>query len=186
MARVIALCLAVLVTACSSTKTSWDYDPKIDFNRYTNYAWVESEAEQAEYHLDGLMAQRVKDAVNRELAAKGFKLVPQEQAGLLVNYFTKIDKKIDVDTFNTDFGYNPYYAPGWAWGSRIHTETRVREYEVGTLIVDMIDSQSKQLVWRGSLADTIREKNSPQERIEVINRSVAKILMNYPPKPEEQ
>lgn len=184
MKKLLLMAFALVLSACSSTKTTWDFDPKVNFEQYKTYAWVENESQETEYHLDGLMAQRVNDAVDKALQLKGFKLVPKSEAQLLVNYLTKVDKKIDVDTFNTDFGYNPYYAPGWAWGSRIHTQTTVREYEVGTLIIDMIDTHSKRLIWRGSLADTIREKNSPQERVEVINKSVAEILLNYPPKIE--
>ena len=56
------------------------------------------------------MDQRVRDAVNAQLAAKGMSLVDAKEADVLVNYHTKVDKKINVDTFNTNFGYHPYYA----------------------------------------------------------------------------
>ncbi|QSX38189.1 MULTISPECIES: DUF4136 domain-containing protein [Shewanella] len=172
---------ALALGACSSIKTSWDFDPAVNFTQYKTYAWVAKQEEGAGYHLDGLMDQRVRDAVDAELKAKGFSLVATEQADLLVNYLTKVDKKINVDTFNTSFGYNPYWGPSWGFGNSVQTQTVVREYEVGTLIVDLVDHKSDRLVWRGSLADTIKDKNTPQEREALIRQAVAKIMANYPP-----
>jgi len=173
---------ALALGACSSIKTSLDFDPAVDFGQYKTYAWVAKQEDSAGYHLDGLMDQRVRDAVNAELQARGFILVATEQADLLVNYLTKVDKKINVDTFNTSFGYNPYWGRPWGFGSNVQTQTVVREYEVGTLIVDLVDHKSDRLVWRGSLADTIKDKNTPQEREALIREAVAKIMANYPPK----
>jgi hypothetical protein len=102
-------------------------------------------------------------------------------ADLLVNYLTKVDKKINVDTFNNNFGYNPYYGPGWGWSGSMHTQTTVREYEVGTLIIDLIDNKTGKLVWRGSVEDTIRDQNTPQERVEIINNAIGHVMSAYPP-----
>ncbi|MGL4615345.1 MAG: DUF4136 domain-containing protein [Shewanella sp.] len=176
--------LAVLaLSACSSLQSDWDYDPSAQFGQYKTYAWVPEQANGAGYQLDGLMDQRVRNAVNSQLSAKGISLVDGKDADLLVNYLTKIDKKINVDTFNTHFGYNPYYAPSWRWGGSMQTQTTVREYEVGTLIIDLIDSKTAKLIWRGSVADTIRDKSTPEQKVQMINEAVAKVMANYPPKP---
>ncbi|MDG4871046.1 DUF4136 domain-containing protein, partial [Guyparkeria sp. 1SP6A2] len=76
-----------------------------------------------------------------------------------VNYITKVDKKINIDTFNSHFGYNPYYGPRWGLGGSLQTETTVREYDVGTLMVDLVDNKTGKLIWRGTVADTVREQN---------------------------
>ena len=67
-----------------------------------------------------------------------------------------------------------------------YSQTTVREYEVGTLIIDVIDHKTDKLVWRGSVADTIRDKNTPEERVAVINEAIATVMMNFPPKPENK
>jgi hypothetical protein len=175
----LTLALALL-GACASMKTSWDYDPAVNFGQFKTYAWVSQKADAAGYHLDGLMDSRVRTAVEVELAHKGMMKVDAASADMLVNYLTKIDKQIDVDTFNTHYGYNPYH---WGWAGSVQTQTVVREYEVGTLIVDLVDNKSSQLVWRGSFADTVRDNKPPQEKERLINQAVASIMMNYPPKP---
>ncbi|QDF67836.1 DUF4136 domain-containing protein [Shewanella sp. SNU WT4] len=187
------LFLAVMVlalSACSSVKTSWDYNPDVNFSQFKTYAWVTSPGDDSQYHLDGLMDERVRTAINNELAAKGLTSTPQANAQLLVNYLTKVDTKVDVDTFTNYYGYNPYYSyygPNWGWGNpwgpgTASTQTQVREYDVGTLIVDIIDQASGKLIWRGSLSNIIRDKDTPEQRTQFINEAVAQILANFPPK----
>ncbi|MGS0673517.1 DUF4136 domain-containing protein [Shewanella sp. 0m-4] len=185
MKKLLIVIAALALSACSSLKTSSDYDPGVNFSEVKTYAWVQKKTDDATYHLDGLMDQRVRKAVEDQLQLKGLTRTDAATADVLVNYLTKVDKKINVDTFNTNYGYNPYYGPGWGWsGSAGHSQTTVREYEVGTLILDMVDRKTGQLIWRGSVADTMRDKDTPEERVEVVNEAVGALLLNYPPKPE--
>ena len=178
---------ALALTACSSLKTNTDFDPEVSFDQYKTFAWVEKKNDDSTYHLDGLMDQRVRAAVNSELVQKGMTAADAASADLLVNYITKVDKKINVDTFNTNFGYNPYYGSRWGggWGAGMQTQTTVREYDVGTLMVDLIDNKTAKLVWRGTVADTIRYKKTPEERVAIINEAIAAVMVNYPPKAEK-
>ncbi|MCE9678052.1 DUF4136 domain-containing protein [Shewanella sp. AS1] len=184
MKNLLIFVVALILSACSTLKSSSDYDPNVNFAAIKTYAWVVNKSGDTTYHLDGLMEQRVKSAVETQLQQKGLSPVDAASADVLVNYFTKVDKKIDVDTFNTHFGYNPYYGPGWGWAGNVNTQTVVREYEVGTLVVDLVDRASNKLIWRGSVADTIRTKNTPQERIEVVNEAISEMMKYYPPKAE--
>ncbi|MDO6617594.1 hypothetical protein BCU94_09565 [Shewanella sp. 10N.286.52.C2] len=184
MKKLFVAAAVLALSACSTLKTNTDFDPAVSFDQYKTYSWVEKKNQDASYHLDGLMDQRVRDAVNNELGQKGLTKADITEADLLVNYLTKVDKKINVDTFNTSFGYYPYYGRrGWG-GAGMNTQTTVREYEVGTLIVDLIDNKTGNLVWRGSVADTIRNKNTPEERVQIINSAISQVMLNYPPQPE--
>lgn len=178
-----SLILTILLSACSSMKTQFDYDPSVNFNHYKTFAWVETKKmETAAYHLDGLMDKRVKSAINDNLTMQGFKQVAKDKADVLVNYLTKVDKKINVDTFNTQYGYYPYYG-------RFHTmpvaspQTIVNEYKIGTLIIDLVDQKSGHLVWRGSVEKILDTNNTdtPEQRSQKINEAVNKVFTNYPP-----
>jgi hypothetical protein len=46
-----------------------------------------------------------------------------------------------------------------------------------------VDNKTGKLVWRGTVADTVREQNTPEERIQIINKAIDAVMMNYPPKP---
>ncbi|MBR9728213.1 DUF4136 domain-containing protein [Shewanella intestini] len=181
MNKIIALIALASLSACSSMKTSSDFDPAVSFSQYKTYAWIEKKNQDSQYQLDGLMDQRVKTAVDNEMSNKGLTKTDAQRADLLVNYLTKVDKKINVDTFNTHYGYNPNYYRGWGWGGSVNTQTTVREYEVGTMIIDLVDNKTDKLVWRGTVADTVSDKNTPEERVEVINEAIKKVMLNFPP-----
>ncbi|MBO1895840.1 DUF4136 domain-containing protein [Shewanella sp. BF02_Schw] len=184
--KTLFIAAAVLaLSACSTLKSTSDFDPSVSFEQYKTYSWVEKKNEDAGYHLDGLMDQRVRAAVETQLSQKGISKANKQNADLLVNYITKVDKKINIDTFNSNFGYNPYYGPRWGFGGSLHSETTVREYDVGTLMVDLVDNKTGKLIWRGTVADTEREQSTPEERINTINQAIGTVMMNYPPKPNK-
>ncbi|WP_137222152.1 DUF4136 domain-containing protein [Shewanella sp. MEBiC00475] len=183
MKKLFIIATVLFLSACSTLKSSSDFDPSVSFDQYKTYSWVANKNDVAGYHLDGLMDQRVRAAIESQLSQKGFTKTDKKDADLLVNYITKVDKKINIDTFNSHYGYNPYYGPRWGWGGSLQTETTVREYDVGTLMVDLVDNKTSKLVWRGTVADTVREQNTPEERIQIINNAISTVMMDYPPKP---
>lgn len=192
MRKIFIACVMLFLTACSSMNTSWDYNPDTNFSQFKTFAWTTADNDGSKYHLDGLMDERVRHAVDNAMQAKGLKMVAKDKADILVNYLTKVNTKVDVNTFTNYYGYNPYYSyynPGWGWGAPWGTipvtETQVREYNVGTLIIDIIDAKTNKLVWRGALGDIIKDKKTPEQRVEFINKAVNEILANFPPKAEK-
>jgi hypothetical protein len=179
------LCLAVLVaaalvaTGCSSISVRQDYDTQADFVAYKTYAWIQQPTTavgnaRAAQQMNTLLDKRIKDAVNAQLAAKGMTLVT-ENPDALVMYYTGIDNKIEVQ----DYGYTyPRYGyGGWYGGGQVD----VYEYNEGTLIVDLIDAKSDQLVWRGTATKVIDETASAQEREANLNEVISKLFAQYPP-----
>ena len=61
------------------------------------------------------------------------------------------------------------------------TTTTVRTYTEGTLILDVIDREKNELVWRGSASKTIDEMDSPEQRVSTIEAAVEKLLKDFPP-----
>jgi hypothetical protein len=54
---------------------------------------------------------------------------------------------------------------------------------VGTLIVDLIDTKAKELVWRGSASRVVDADESPQTREVKVQQAVDKLFDGFPPKP---
>jgi hypothetical protein len=57
----------------------------------------------------------------------------------------------------------------------------VREYTVGTLVVDIIDAKKKTVVWSSNGANTLSKSLSPQEREAKINLVVSTMVAEFPP-----
>jgi hypothetical protein len=82
-----------------------------------------------------------------------------------------------VQSFPADYGYGLGRWPAAA------ADVRLSQYEEGTLMLDVIDSSSNELVWRGAAQARIDPNRSPQERTRLINSAVRKMLDRFPPQP---
>ena len=172
----IALLGSVLALGCSSRKVSFDYNRGADFSSFKTYAW--HEGEQSIKEKDPIGHQRVIDAVDRQMSAKGFRKVSSSQ-DVYVTYNGEDNEQVRMDTTHMDYGY-----PGdWYWGGGMgmgSSTTQVRTYTEGTLIVDIWDAKKKQLVWRGVGSDTVSD--NPQSNAKKIDKVIADMFKRYPPK----
>jgi hypothetical protein len=62
------------------------------------------------------------------------------------------------------------------------TTTYVRQYEEGTLVLDIVNAKSNQLMWRGSAQAEINRQLKPEEREKRLQEAIGKILAQFPPK----
>ena len=60
-------------------------------------------------------------------------------------------------------------------------ETFVTQYEEGTILVDVVDTKTNTLVWRGSGKKAIDENANSAKREANINKAIQKILAEFPP-----
>jgi hypothetical protein len=124
--------------------------------------------------------------VDSELAARGFRKVTSDP-DFLVAYHVSLDRRQSVQTLNSYYGYGPgwgygygsSYRPGYWAGA---PEAYVYEYEEGTLILDIVDPENKELMWRGSAQDEVHFKSTPGEDRAQLNEAVHKMLEKFPPK----
>jgi len=72
-----------------------------------------------------------------------------------------------------DYGY-PYWRHGW-WGPVVPAIT---EYTEGTVVVDVINPTTKELLWRGQ--GTASVSDDPQTYAKDLARTVAKIVDRFP------
>jgi hypothetical protein len=175
----LALASLTACLACSGIRVTTDYDPNADFSNVRTYAWFDdrSGVEGDRADVTSLLDRRVRSAVDAELQRKGIQLVDRSEAEALVGYHLGIENKLDVDTINTGYGYGRYGRYGG-----IGTTTTVREYQEGTLLIDVIDPSSKQLIWRGSGQSRINQYSTPADREQRVNEAVKQILEKFPPR----
>ncbi|WP_027125833.1 DUF4136 domain-containing protein [Gelidibacter mesophilus] len=166
--------LLVVATSCSSVKVAADFDKNADFNQFKTFAFFKNGIDKAE--ISDLDKRRILRAIESELMAKGY--VKSENPDMLVSIFTKSRDKINV--YNNAMGYGPYgYGWGWSpyyWNSGYNSVSTSTE---GTLYVDLIDANKKELVWQGMGTGYLSERMDKKE--ERINEFVAKIMEKYPP-----
>jgi hypothetical protein len=155
----------VLVAGCSGVSVNTDYDREADFAGYETFAWVPGNAEAAR---NPLLLKRVQKMAEGILSEKGYRrLEDADAADMLVGFSGHSKDKVEVWT-------NDYYSsPAW-WGYR---DVDVYQYTEGTLVVDILDGVSDQLVWRGNATGVIDDP----PRDDRILQSLQKVLAKFPP-----
>ena len=174
------LATSVALASCSTVRVSTDYDPERDFSLYQTYAWMPDPPQVSDNPLlhNSLLDERVRRSVDTRLQAKGYRKVDATSADFTVNYYINLEQKISVDTIPTaSYGYGYY---GW-YGGGVATETRVRQYEEGTLILDFVDRGEKQLVWRGTGSTRVGKSTTPEQSQREIDNVTSEILASFPP-----
>jgi len=166
---------ALLLTAGSFAQdVKTDYDRAADFNLYKTYSWENVHTENP------LWSDRIKAAVNSALAAKGWTKV---ESGGNVSVMA-MEMTSSHQTLNT---YYDAFGGGWGWrglfrggfGGFGDSTTTEETYKVGTLVVDLFDSSTKKLIWRGSASDTLSDKSD--KNIKNLNKGVDKMFEHFPP-----
>jgi hypothetical protein len=158
-------------TALFAEQVKTDYDRGVDFSQYKTYSWETVQTQ------DPLWVGRIKDAVNAALAAKGWTQAPSGgQVAIVAMDMTK-----NHQTLNT---YYDGFGGGWGWrrfgGAGFGDATTTTEnYKVGTLVIDLYDASSKQLIWRGSASDTLSDKS--ETNIKNLDKGVQKLFNHFPP-----
>ncbi|MEG9327006.1 protein of unknown function [Salinimicrobium catena] len=167
----VALLFALVLTSCSSVKVATDYDQNVNFNQYQTFAFFKPGIDKAD--ISDLDKKRILRAIEAELQQKG--LTKSDNPDMLVSIFTKTRENINIYNNNYAYGYGWGWHP-WYWGSGYNTVSSTTE---GTLYIDLIDADKKELVWQGmGTAALAREVDRKQERI---NEIVEEILEKYPP-----
>ncbi|HET9793769.1 MAG TPA: DUF4136 domain-containing protein [Thermoanaerobaculia bacterium] len=165
------LSLALLVVGCSSLETGADYEPGTDFSKYRTFSFQEGSGQPSH----PFVVERVRRAVAATLEGKGWKAVESGGDATVYTHF-HLDSRTQMTT--TDYASAGWY--GWRWGGGVATTT-VSEIPVGTIVIDVVDSAEKKLLWRGWGKDDVTSRRSPEEAEAYARKVMAKLFENFPP-----
>jgi hypothetical protein len=163
----LAIAMFLVVTAASfAQQVKTDYDHSANFGQYKTYSWAKVQTR------DPLVVDRIKDAVNGALTAKGWTQVDSGGDVSIVAMETTQNQQT-LNTFYDGFG------GGWRWGGFGDATTTTETYKVGTLVVDLFDTKTKNLIWRSSSSDTL--SNNAGKNTKNLDKGVQKMFAHFPP-----
>ena len=167
--------MSMLVLACAGCATmpvNSYLERDADFSRYRSYAWAERGAfATGDPRLDNnrFFTQRVEEAVDMQLAARGFEKASAGTADVLLHIHARVDQRIDTATFDLIDGHC------------IDDECRPEVYDTGTLMVDFMDRRTNRLAWRGWAERSLDGVVDDQKWMEAtIDKTVVRILARLP------
>src|SRR2546425_8826386 len=134
----------VLATVSFAQRVKTDYDHNANFGQYKTYSWEKVQSK------DPLMVDRIKEAVNRALAAKGWTQV-DSGGDVCVMAIEITQNQQTLNTFYDGFGGGRRWGGFGGFGD---ATTTTETYQVGSLVVDLFDAKTKNLISRGSIRDT--------------------------------
>lgn len=153
-----------------------DYDRSVPFERYNTYCIGKIHASNQ------IVENRVRGIIAGDLNRRGFQQSTAGSCDMIVGAIGQVHMRQEYSTFYNGFG------PGWGWGgwgvgwgwgwSGGPSMTTVDQIPVGTLIIDVFDAKSKNLIFRGTSQQDI--SNNSNKNIDRTNKAVDRIFAGFP------
>ena len=182
----IILTILFIFWGCSTLKVSQDYDLKANLSVLQTYAWQSNtHKETGDVRVDNpLLHSRIRSAVDFYLLEKGYRKVSQGVPDFYVNYQYLVRSKVESDNIDggVGFGFGTFGRHG---GIGISTGGSVSTYDEGMVVIDILASGNKDLLWRGTGTRRISQHSNPEETTKNVNNTVEKILAQFPPQPKK-
>jgi hypothetical protein len=169
----VGVVLALALLTCLATRAQdvrYNFMPGTDFSKYHTYKWVPIEGGS---HPNQIVDAQIKQAVDSQLAAKGLTKTDSDKADLYVGYQVAVNQQKQWNAYGMGGGLR--------WGGGMAT-AQSSTINIGTLVLDMYDPTTKQLVWTGNATKTLDPSSNQEKNQKNLNKAMEKLLKNYPPK----
>jgi len=167
----IAVLLAIALMACAAAPAQdvhYNFMPGTDFSKFHSYKWINIDNGA---HPNQIVDAEIREAVDSQLAAKGLTKTEDDKADLYVGYQIAVDKEKQ---------WNAFGMGGIRWGGGMGTATS-STIDIGTLVLDMYDPTTKQLVWTGNATKTIDPSSNEEKNQKRLDKAMEKLLKHFPP-----
>jgi len=170
----------LLMAGCASgPDVRGDFDPAADFGRFKTFGFV-AQAGTDTGDARSITTTLLQNAAAREMEARGY--VRSDAPDLVINFHGRLEERVDIQSrpapsMSPTWGYR-----GWAgspWGGWGGTEVTTRRYNVGTLVMDLVDLEQRQMVFQGTLQTTVSNEML-RNREQSINTLVTQLFAKFP------
>ena len=174
LVRAIAILLVVAATAgCSSIHVESTHDPNADFSNMRTYAWTKSSDTGSSNKAYGW---RIREAVDRELGAKGFVATIGGPADFQMNYSVKTRRTNEVRDIPAS------YSQETDWGRTGGGDQYNVQHTEETLALTMLDPGARKQIWSASVETRLPPDLTPDNLTKQINEIIARMLKDFPPR----
>jgi hypothetical protein len=176
--------LGLGLAACTSLPVTIDVNPNMSVSNCHTYAFAQehvANAEQPAAYGNPLNAERLRVAIESNLAAKGIQRVERAAADCVVGYAMGSRQVFNdyYGGFGPGWGFGYGYGwghgalyGGWGWdGPYVSDETRIA--------VDLFDAKSHAPIWHASVSQNAYGMTGPNAEAR-INAGTAAIFAKFP------
>ncbi|MCJ7468436.1 MAG: DUF4136 domain-containing protein [Maribacter sp.] len=182
MKKIIALFLLLAISHIGQAQilVSYEKADRVDFSKFKTFQVYSLDVKnipEFEPKKEGL--NLLIEEINKQMISRGYEKV-KENPDLIINVGVSITA--EVQTRETTFRDAPMYIGqrNYHWESE---EVIVREYNEGTVALDIVDTSENEMIWQ-AVASGILEKKREKNRKKIAT-GVQKLFKKYPVKPIE-
>ncbi len=172
--NLLLIALTVAAAGCATMTVSSHIERTANFADYVTYEWGPPDnLPVGDPRLDNnpFFVDFLQGAVEKRLADKGYQHAVAGDPDLLIHYHASVNQRVDVYTADYQYGY--------CYGD---CQPQYTDYEQGTLIIDVVDTRTNKVVWRGWAQDVMNGIIDNQDRLEKkVDEEVTKMMMLLPP-----
>ena len=146
------------------------FDRDHDFSAYESYGWVEQKKrpQGSPLAVGGAADTRIRNAIDQQLRAKGFRPAIDEEADFLVAFDGAMEQVQDIQSDRFKI------ATGVAWVA----EGDISSFNQGTLILSVRDAGTGKRVWYAWTTQKVKNPDRPGKQVD---KAVKKLLGSFPP-----
>jgi|SRR5580765_2885544 predicted heme/steroid binding protein len=182
----LAIPAACLVSATALAQDSFDVSRHANFSAIRTYAFKYTPPlapleEKTTTYDSPIMRERTDAAIAAQLEARGMKRNDEHPDVYIVSRRAYYTETYYYGPYGWGWGpyapagYGPYYGSGWGgWGGDTYAQLR------GTLTVDLVDSKSGAVLWRGVEDKHVHQSSKPASRDRRVGEEVADIFKHFP------
>jgi hypothetical protein len=171
--------LAVVLAACSTVRVTTVLAPDANLGSLHTFRVMNAPIRRGTVSAaptDPMLENSINNRVLRQHIASAFTsrgyAVDAANPDFTVAFYASLHGKLDVTAW--DYGYRGRWG-GWREGPGMVT---VEPYVEGTVIVDVVDAKTQELVWRGRGVSDVSE--NPETYSQSLNRTVMDIVKKFP------
>lgn len=174
-------------SACTPVAVYVEHGPQTDFSALTAFDWNAPADAPAGDSEVATLDTWVREAVERELVARGFQRRTDGTADFLVGYTAAVNDEVRAETINRYAGYvqSSYLAQTQSTRyfprDTIGRQTATYSYQQGSLILDVSLPEPKRLIWRAYARAVIDPNDSEGHKKQVVGNAVRRMLKDFPP-----
>lgn len=163
----------VAIAGCATMNVSSHIERAINFTQYRTYDWGPADAlPTGDPRLDNnpFFHDYFQGSIEKQLARKGYTKSTASTPDLLFHYHASVNHRFEVYSRDQQYGY-----------CYQNCEPQVIDYQQGTLVLDVGDTKTKRVVWRGWAQDSVEGIIDNQERLErQISEAVTRMMARFP------
>lgn len=171
--------LGLVVMACApmlaAQQVRTDFDHKAPFSDYHTFSFRKIQT------VNPLDTSVLRDEIRSDLTYHGWQELPEGGDVAITAIGSQQDTK-QYETFydglGPGYGWGGWWGDGWG-GSGVSTTTE-RTVPLGTLVVDLYDTHSHNLVWRGVSHEM--DSNNMNKNAGTLQKAVDEMFYKFPPK----